>query len=201
MTSWPWGGADVTSTDPVFLSAQTVSRCVMFLQVHGCPEKAEEARHPPRWGMLFGYVKDAFRNAMMWFFVVVGILWGLGFFSLYTWLPVVVQNMLSGTALANSTSSGLQPGSDGKAPTRAILLTGIPSLTAAVVMVLVAWHSDRVNEKSLHVAVPYLLGGLFLLCYTPMASLSFAAGFVGLVIAMTAANAATGVISSRVVGK
>jgi hypothetical protein len=109
--------------------------------------------------------------------------------------------MLSGTALVNSTSSGLRPGSDGKTPTKAILLTGIPSLTAAVAMVAVAWHSDRVNEKALHVAVPYLLGGLFLLCYTPMASLSFAAGFVNLVIAMTAANAATGVISSRVVGE
>jgi hypothetical protein len=109
--------------------------------------------------------------------------------------------MLSGTALVNSTSSGLKPGSVDKVPIRAILLTGIPSLTAAFAMVLVAWHSDRVNEKALHVAVPYILGGVALLCYTPMASASFAAGFANLVIAMTAANAATGVISSRVVGE
>jgi MFS family permease len=174
---------------------------VFILQVHGTVEKAEEARYPPCWSQLWGFVKDTGKNLWLWFFVVVGILWGLGFFSLYTWLPVVVQNMLSGTALVNSTSSGLRPGSDGRTPTKAILLTGIPSLTAAVAMVAVAWHSDRVNEKALHVAAPYLLGGLFLLCYTPMASLSFAAGFVNLVIAMTAANAATGVISSRVVGE
>lgn len=125
---------------------------------------------------------------------------GLGYFSIFTWLPILVQNMLSGTALVNSTSSGLRPGSSG-APTKAILLTAIPSLTAAVTMVIVAWHSDRVNEKAFHVAVPYLLGGIFLCCYTPMASVSFAAGFVNLVIAMTAANGATGVISSRVVGE
>lgn len=168
--------------------------------MHGTPEKAEEARCPPRWSQLTGLIKDAVKNLSLWFFVLVGVLWGLGFFSLYTWLPVVVQNMLSGTALVNSTSSGLRPGSSGQTPTKAILLTGIPSLTAAVAMVAVAWHSDRVNEKALHVAVPYLLGGLFLLCYTPMAS-TFAGGFVNLVIAMTAANAATGVISSRVVGE
>jgi len=126
---------------------------------------------------------------------------GIGFFGLFSWLPILVQNMLSGTALSNSTSSGLRPGSDGRTPTKAILLTAIPSLTAAVAMVTVAWHSDRVNEKALHVAVPYILGGVILVCYTPMASLSFAAGFVNLVIAMTAANAATGVISSRVVGE
>lgn len=168
--------------------------------MHGTPEKAEEARSPPRWSQFTGLIKDAVKNLSLWFFVLVGILWGLGFFSLYTWLPVVVQNMLSGTALVNSTSSGLRPGSSGQTPTKAILLTGIPSLTAAFAMVAVAWHSDRVNEKALHVAVPYLLGGLFLLCYTPMAS-TFAGGFVNLVIAMTAANAATGVISSRVVGE
>jgi MFS family permease len=169
--------------------------------VHGSVEKAEEARYPPKWSQLWGFVRDAVKRPLLWFFVSVGVLWGLGFFSLYTWLPVVVQNMLSGTALVNSTSSGLKPGSVDKVPIRAILLTGIPSLTAAFAMVLVAWHSDRVNEKALHVAVPYILGGVALLCYTPMASASFAAGFANLVIAMTAANAATGVISSRVVGE
>lgn len=173
-------------------------REMLHLRVHGTPEKAEAARSPPRWSQFTGLIKDAVKNLSLWFFVLVGILWGLGFFSLYTWLPVVVQNMLSGTALVNSTSSGLRPGVSGQTPTKAILLTGIPSLTAAFAMVAVAWHSDRVNEKALHVAVPYLLGGLFLLCYTPMAS-TFAGGFVNLVIAMTAANAATGVISSRVV--
>lgn len=68
-------------------------------------------------------------------------------------------------------------------------------------MVLVAWHSDRVDEKALHVAIPYLIGGLVMMLFGPMASASFAAGFANIVIAATAANAATGVISSRVVGR
>lgn len=126
---------------------------------------------------------------------------GTGFFAMFSWLPVLVQNMLSGTALVNSTSSGLAPSNRAHTPTKAIMLTVIPSFTAAVAMLLVAWHSDRVNEKALHVAVPYIIGGVVLACYTPMASISFVAGFVNIVIALTAANAAIGVISSRVVGE
>jgi hypothetical protein len=68
-------------------------------------------------------------------------------------------------------------------------------------MMLTAWHADRANEKNWHVAVPYLIGGVALTLFTPMYKASFIAGFVTLVVALTFANAAMGVINARVVGK
>lgn len=90
----------------------------------------------------------------------------------------------------------------GSQATKAILLSGIPSLCASVAMLLTAWHADRVNEKNWHVAVPYLVGGVVLTLFTPLYSkASFAAGFAVLVVSVTFANAAAGVINSRVVGE
>jgi hypothetical protein len=128
------------------------------------------------------------------------------------WLTVIINNMLSGTALTNSTSSGAAPAAAKAAAaaagkhasaqsTRAILLSGIPALCASVAMMLTAWHADRVNEKNWHVAVPYLIGGVALTLFTPLYKASFIAGFVILVVALTFANAAMGVINARVVGE
>jgi hypothetical protein len=127
------------------------------------------------------------------------------------WLTIIINNMLSGTALINSTSSGAAPAAAAKAAaaakhantqsTRAILLSGIPAFCASIAMMLTAWHADRVNEKNWHVAVPYLIGGVALTLFTPMYKASFIAGFVTLVVALTFANAATGVINARVVGE
>lgn len=127
-----------------------------------------------------------------------------------SWLTIIINNMLSGTALSNSTSSGASPAAAKAAAaakhismqsTRAILLSGIPALCASVAMVITAWHADRVNEKNWHVAVPYLIGGIALTLFTPLYKVSFTAGFVILVVALTFANAAMGVINARVVGE
>jgi hypothetical protein len=127
------------------------------------------------------------------------------------WLTIIINNMLSGTALINSSSSGAAPAAAAKAAaaakhasaqsTRAILLSGIPAFCASIAMMLTAWHADRVNEKNWHVAVPYLIGGVALTLFTPMYKASFIAGFVTLVVALTFANAAMGVINARVVGE
>jgi MFS family permease len=127
------------------------------------------------------------------------------------WLTIIINNMLSGTALTGSTSSGAAPAAAAKAAsagkhvmaqsTRAILLSGIPAFCASIAMLLTAWHADRVDEKNWHVAVPYLIGGVALTLFTPLYKASFIAGFATLVVALTFANAAMGVINARVVGE
>lgn len=127
-----------------------------------------------------------------------------------SWLTVIINNMLSGTALTNSTSSGISAAAAKAAAgakhahaqsTHAILLSGIPAFCASIAMVLTAWHADRVDEKNWHVAVPYLIGGVALTLFTPLYTASFIAGFITLVLAITFANAAMGVINARVVGE
>lgn len=123
--------------------------------------------------------------------------------SLYQWLPILINNMLSGTALSGSTSSGMSAvaAKAGSQATKAILLSGIPPICGSVAMLVTAWHSDRVNEKNWHVAVPYVISGVVLTLFTPFYKLSFAGGFAVLVIYMTLANASAGVFNSRVVGE
>lgn len=183
-------------------------RELLHRKVHGSAEAAEAARSPPRWRQLLWLIYDALRRPLLWFFIAVGFLWVVSAMGTNSWLTIIINNMLSGTALSNSTSSGASPAAAKAAAaakhismqsTRAILLSGIPALCASVAMVITAWHADRVNEKNWHVAVPYLIGGIALTLFTPLYKVSFTAGFVILVVALTFANAAMGVINARVV--
>ena len=71
--------------------------------------------------------------ALLYFCIVVG-LYGIGF-----WMPQVIQTF------------GLDPLAIG-------FLTAVPYLFASVVMVLAGMSSDRSGERTLHVAVPLLIG-------------------------------------------
>eukprot|EP00878_Enallax_costatus_P032050 GHUV01035143.1.p1 GENE.GHUV01035143.1~~GHUV01035143.1.p1 ORF type:complete len:433 (+),score=47.34 GHUV01035143.1:803-2101(+) len=180
-------------------------REMLHQTVHETPEEAEAARQPLCLKQLLPLLWDAAKRPAIWFFVAVAFLWTLSFMSLYQWLPVLINNMLSGTALSGSTSSGMSAaaakGAASSQQTReAILLSGIPPICGSVAMLVVAWHSDRVNEKNWHVAIPYVISGIVLTLFTPFYKISFAGGFAVLVISLTLSNCSQGVYSSRVVG-
>lgn len=118
--------------------------------------------------------------------------------SLNAFMPIIIKNMLGGTAAAGSTSSG---GSSATNTRNAILLSAIPYAMAAAAMTLTTWHSDRVRERTLHVGVTAMIGSVFWLCFGPMYHLSFAAGFVSLVLSMAFAYAQVGVMYARVSGE
>jgi hypothetical protein len=118
--------------------------------------------------------------------------------SLNAFMPIIIKNMLAGTASVGSTSTG---GSSALNTRNAMLLSAIPYAMAAVVMSLTAWHSDRVKERTLHIGVTALIGAVFWLCFGPMYHLSFAAGFVSLVFAMMFAYAQVGIMYAKVTGE
>ncbi|WIA11101.1 hypothetical protein OEZ85_011245 [Tetradesmus obliquus] len=156
-------------------------------KVHGSAEAAAAACQRLRWRHMLGLMLDALRRPLLWLLLVVGFLWVLAAFALNSWLPLIIKNMLAGTALTNSSSSG---GSSSSSHTQeATLLTAIPYVCATAANLAVAWHADRVNERSLHTGVPFVLGGIVLGCFTVLTRLSFAAGFAGLTVAMTCAYA------------
>jgi ACS family tartrate transporter-like MFS transporter len=72
---------------------------------------------------------------LLYFCIAFG-LYGIGF-----WMPQVIQTF-------------------GLAPLKIGFLTAIPYLIAAIAMVIWGWHSDRTGERTLHVALPLLLGGV-----------------------------------------
>ena len=129
----------------------------------------------------------------------------MSFFSFHPWITIIINNMLHGTAVHGSTSSGAamkgNEGGHGSLPIKAILLSSVPAVSGSVAAVVCAWHSDKVNEKHLHVALPWLVSGVFLALFGPAAAASFAAGFAALVLAKTLSAASSGVMSSLLVGE
>jgi MFS family permease len=101
--------------------------------------EAEDEEQVPHGLGVRGALKDGrvIALAVVYFGIVFG-LYVLAFF-----LPQVVK--------------GLQ---DSLSTTQIGLVTAIPYAVAAVVMVLVARHSDRTGERTFHVAVPALIGAV-----------------------------------------
>lgn len=132
----------------------------------------------------------------------------MSFFSFHPWTTVIINNMLQGTALNRSSSSGItakgghtMQGSHSDLPIKAILLSSVPALSGSLAAIVCAWHSDKTNEKHLHVALPWMLSGALLALFVPMVAISFVAGFVTLVLAKTFSAASSGVMSSLLVGE
>jgi hypothetical protein len=127
----------------------------------------------------------------------------LAAFALNSWLPLIIKNMLAGTALANSSSgsSGSSSLNHSHSTTRqATLLAAIPYVCATAANLAVAWHADRVNERALHTGVPFVLGGVMLAAFSALTKLSFTAGFAGLVVAMACAYGGQSTLLASVAG-
>jgi hypothetical protein len=105
----------------------------------------------------------------------------LGIFSLNAWMPIIIKNMLAGTALQDSSSSG---GSSESNTLHDTLLATIPYFCAAIGMWLNTWSAVRLGERTLHVGVPCIFGGVLLALFEPLYRAAFAAGFAVLAIAI-----------------
>lgn len=116
-------------------------------------------------------------------------------FSLNSWIPIIIKNMLAGTALQNSTSSG---GNSSVNTTHATLLSAIPYFTAAIAMWTVAWSSQKLQERDLHAGIPCIFGGVCLAFFAPLYRVSFVAGFAVIAIALSSAYSCQGVVFARV---
>jgi hypothetical protein len=119
-------------------------------------------------------------------------------FSLNSWIAIIIKNMLAGTVLTNSTSTG---GSSSTNSLHATLLSAIPYCGAAIAMWVVASSSARFKEKELHIGVPWLVGGICLAFFQPLYKRAFEAGFIVIVIALTLAYSSQSVMFARVTGE
>jgi ACS family tartrate transporter-like MFS transporter len=80
------------------------------------------------------------------------------------------------------------------------LLATIPYVVALLSTMAVAWHADRRKEKTLHVGVPYVVGGAVLACFGPVVRVSPSGGFVMLTAAMGFAFGGQSTMCARVAG-
>jgi hypothetical protein len=142
---------------------------MLLLQVHGSPEAAEAAKQLPTWRQLPTILAAALQSHALLYLSGLGFLWMFCMSSLFSWLPLPVANIQTGTALShssmghatvlatrNSTSSAstaygsaaVQVASVAAAEaaaaasrqiTQALLASTVPYIGAAAATVLVAW--------------------------------------------------------------
>jgi ACS family tartrate transporter-like MFS transporter len=90
-------------------------------------------------------LKAALTSPRVWFFGLLYFTIVVGFYGITFWLPQILKNL-----------SGLSD-------IRIGLISAIPYVIAAVVMVLVAINSDRAGERRWHIAIPSFVSAVGLL--------------------------------------
>jgi len=126
----------------------------MAANIHGATKPVKGQPLPGRWDVLrlpVGWV-----SGLIWFCILSGN------YGIMFWLPQIVRGM-----------TGLTPAETG-------LIVALPWAGSAVGLYLNARHSDRTQERFLHIAFPALLGACGLLCAYLLGP--GAAGLVALIV-------------------
>ncbi|KAI8468443.1 MAG: major facilitator superfamily domain-containing protein [Monoraphidium minutum] len=170
-------------------------REVLHAAVHG--SRADEARQKPTLKAMGAMALDTVKCIPFWIYAAAGVLWVAAAWSFHGWIPVIISNMLKGTALVDATAAG---GGRDKS-LRATLYSTIPYFCGAAGVLLLAWLADRQARKTLlPVGLSYMLGGALLACFGPVAAVSVPGGLAIMSAANAFAYGGTGVLVARVSG-
>uniref|UniRef100_A0A383W9P8 Major facilitator superfamily (MFS) profile domain-containing protein n=1 Tax=Tetradesmus obliquus TaxID=3088 RepID=A0A383W9P8_TETOB len=168
----------------------------LHLTVHqGNRVEAAAATKQLQWKQMITLSVEVLKMPLMWYFSIAAFLWVLCVFSLNSWMAIIIKNMLAGTALQGSTSSG---GNSAVNTLHATLLSAIPYFCAAISMWSTAWSSERHKERTLHVGLPCVVGGIVLAFFKELYVANFVAGFAAIVIAMACAYSGQSVMFAKI---
>lgn len=91
-------------------------------------------------------IRGAFVDYRVWWMVLLYVTNVVASYGLGLWMPQIIQD-----------SDPLFKASDPEgSATRAAYLTAIPWIVAGFAMIINGWHSDRVQERRWHIAIPHL---------------------------------------------
>ncbi|GBF88138.1 hypothetical protein Rsub_00850 [Raphidocelis subcapitata] len=105
-----------------------------------------------------------------------------------TFTPIIISNIINGTALDNSASVAARAGSRALKP---VALTVVPYALAASLSLAVAFSAERRHEQFLHAAGCLLASGACLMLVPLLLHASSVAGFVALCLAIAAGSASS----------
>jgi hypothetical protein len=129
------------------------------------------------------------RNGYLWLAGLCGALTSVASHTYLAYTPIIVNNLLTGTALSNSASVAAAPGSHDLRP---IALTVVPYALAVVTSYLVAHNAQRRDEQFWHVAGALLAAGVVLALFSPLTKAALPAGFASLSLSLAFGAAANG---------
>ena len=135
---------------------------------------------------------EVMKNPRVWHMALCYLFYNTGVYGLFLWMPQVIKEY---SKILTTTQVGF--------------LSAIPYLCVAILMNIIARHSDATNERRLHVALPISVGFLCLIALTKTSDLftsmvllsvglAFTMSFVGTFwtipnLTLSAAHAAVGI--------
>jgi hypothetical protein len=141
-------------------------------------------------------LRAALRNGYLWICCLAGMFGSVPTHTYSIYTPVVIANLLKGTALssnatvaASSVPAGAGIGASGLLP---VALSIVPFALAVAASYVVAASSQRTDEVFWHVAVPFAAAGAVLALFPPLARASAIAGLASLSLSLALSVAGNG---------
>jgi hypothetical protein len=138
---------------------------------------------------MMSMLRAALCNKYMWPIFVAGLLMSIATATFVLYTPIILKNLISGTAFGSAATVQAAKGSKDLRP---IALSIAPFTIALVLSYVVAHSSQRHNEQLLHNFCCLLFAGIAMALFTPLAMASVVAGFIALTLSLAVSFAAIG---------
>ena len=103
-----------------------------------------------------GSLKDAFKSPMVWLLAGIFFLDQVGVYTVNLWMPLILNNLLHGGAVAAGGKTALNP----NAASLIARYATLPYVAGAIFTVIIGWSSDRTRERRWHIALCLALSAL-----------------------------------------
>ena len=130
----------------------------------------------------------ALRNGYLWLANLCGMMTSVASHTYLLFTPIIISNLLAGTALVNSSSVAAK----GTQDLRPVGLAVVPYSLAAAFAYLVAHSSQRRHEQFFHIAGCLLAAGIVLALFSPLTKAATALGFLSLSLSLALGAGANG---------
>lgn len=119
-------------------------------------------------------LRRATSNPYVWMAVAASLCSSIAAQVFLTFSPIIINNLLNGTALSNTATVAAAAGSRSLKP---VAMSVVPYALAAATSLLVAWSAQRRGEQFFHVAGCIFVSGVLLALLPVIIQASAAAGF------------------------
>jgi len=133
--------------------------------------------------------KMVFANRYFWVIFFCGVLMSVAGATYTTYTPIIISNLLNGTALNNKATVAAAKGSKSLMP---VALAMVPYTLAVLFSYIVAHSSQKRNELFLHISACLLTAGVTMSLFSTLATASVAAGFIALSLSLSICFASNG---------
>ena len=201
LKGWQWlflleGVPSIILGALVFLLLPTSVQAARFLSQaeRDALEAAVERDHVP--GPPSGDLRNSLkllgqcaRNPYLWLSSLCGMLTSVASHTYLAYTPIIIANLLAGTALSNASTVAASRGSNDLKP---IALAMVPFTLAALTSYVVAHSAQRRDEQFWHISLCLLAAGTILALFPLLAKAAVAAGFLSLAVSLAIGAAANG---------